>query len=470
MPWIELITDFLINRPLVLILLMAVPLFLISYFGQRYPTRRLFWVIGIPTLISLAIIQVPFLGWCLIILDLAILAVAAFDLFTIVTANFFSVERQVIQIASLKKSHDCELIVTNTSNHLCLVEVKDDLPGSFVATPDHFQYWLKPKSRASMRYSFTSHQRGRFTLECVYLRVASRLGLWQAYYSIPLNSQINVYPDLKQISEYDLLARTNRLNLLGVRKTRRIGSDNEFERLRDFRQDDNYKFIDWRSTARRNKLTVRDFQSNQSQRIIFMVDCGRMMTGRVGDISMLDHSLNAMLMLSYIALRQGDSVGLVCFSDSIHTSIPPRNGVKHLNRLLHASFDQHPKFVESRYDRAFLHLKRHFHKRALVVLITNVIDEINSNQIEQYMSTLTGRHLPLASLLRDHQMFDAIDNYQGGSKDLYTAAAAAKIATWRQQVITDLQHQGVLTLDVFPQQLTAQLVNQYLAIKAKHLL
>ena len=99
-----------------------------------------------------------------------------------------------------------------------------------------------------------------------------------------------------------------------------------------------------------------------------------------------------------------------------------------------------------------------------------MIDEINSHQIEQYMSTLTGRHLPLATLLRDHLLFDAIDGYQEGSREMHEAGAAAKIATWRQEVITDLQHQGVLTLDVFPGQLTTQLVNQYLAIKAKHLL
>ncbi len=470
MTWIEYTTDFMTNRPLVLILLMAAPLLLISRFANRYPTRRLLWIFGIPTLLSLAIVQLPLLIWYLAILDLAILSFAIYDLFTIVQARFFGAERKLIHIASLGKAHDSELIISNTSTHDCQVEVKDDLPTGFTAEPEQFEHWLKQQSKSSMRYSFRSHERGRFHMNCVYLKVSSRFGLWQAYYRIPTPSEINVYPNLKQISEYDLLARTNRLNLLGVRRTRRIGSDNEFERLRDFRQDDNYRFIDWRSTARRNKLTVRDFQSNQSQRIIFMVDCGRMMTGQSGDISMLDHSLNAMLMLSYVALRQGDSVGLICFSDSIHKSVPPKNGTKHLNRLLHSSFDQHPRFVESRYDKAFLYLKNNFQKRALVVLITNVIDEINSNQIEQYMTTLTGRHLPMASLLRDQRMFDAIDHYNGDPEHLYSAGAAANIANWRQQVITDLQHQGVLTVDVFPHQLTAQLVNQYLAIKAKHLL
>ena len=186
---------------------------------------------------------------------------------------------------------------------------------------------------------------------------------------------------MQQLSEYAMLARTNRLSLMGVRRTRKVGQDNDFERLRDYTLDDNYKHIDWRATARRRKLTVKDFQTSQSQRIIFLLDCGRMMTNEAAGLSLLDHSLNAMLMLSYVALRQGDSVGLICFSDEIHTFVPPRGGMNQMNRLLHASFDRFPQLVESRYDQAFLYLTSHCKKRSLVVLMTNVIDEVNAHQI-----------------------------------------------------------------------------------------
>ena len=272
------------------------------------------------------------------------------------------------------------------------------------------------------------------------------------------------------MSEYAVLARTNRLSLMGVRRTRRIGQDNEFERLRDYTQDDNFKHIDWRTTARRNKLTVKDFQTNQSQRIIFMLDCGRMMTNEAAGLSLLDHSLNAMLMLSFVALRQGDNVGLICFSDEIHTFVPPKGGMKQMNQLLHASFDRFPQLVESRYDEAFLYLGTNCKKRSLVVLISNVIDEVNAHQIHQYLTNLVGRHLPLGVLLRDRQLFDAVETEYLQGSSLYQAAAAADILTWRHQVITDLEHRGVLALDVFPEDMTAPLVNRYLDVKARHLL
>lgn len=143
---------------------------------------------------------------------------------------------------------------------------------------------------------------------------------------------------------------------MGMRRQRRIGQDNEFERLRDYTLDDNFKHIDWRSTARRGKLTVKDFQVNQSQRVLFMIDCGRMMTGTAEGISLLDHALNAALMLSYVALVKGDSVGLVCFADDIQRFVPPRSGMNQMNRLLHAVFDRFGDMVESRYDEAFVYL------------------------------------------------------------------------------------------------------------------
>jgi len=275
---------------------------------------------------------------------------------------------------------------------------------------------------------------------------------------------------MKQLGQYAVLARTNRLRLVGFRRTRRIGQDHDFERLRDYNVDDNYKHIEWRATARRQKLTVKDFQTTQSQRIIFLIDCGRMMTNEAAGLSLLDHALNAMLMLSYVALRQHDAVGLISFSDEIHGFVPPTGGMAQMNRLLHASFNRFPRLVESRYDQVFRYLADHLRKRSLVVLVTNVIDEVNAHQVQRYLTNLVGRHLPLGVLLRDRRLFEAIDEEDSRAENLWQAAAAADILAWRQQVLSDLNARGALSLDVFPEQMTAPLVNRYLEIKARHLL
>jgi uncharacterized protein (DUF58 family) len=447
----------------------------LAYWLRIFPHRPLVYLAMLPAGLSLLLLLPRFTGdttawYPLLLVDALLVLVAVVDLMSLPRRKTFAVDRETERVASLGKPHPVTLIVSNYSRFARFVWVRDGVPHELRPKPDDFQLSLTARSRAVLHYQLHSTRRGAFTLPSAHLRVRSRWGFWQRFLDYEVPSTIHVYPDMKQVSEYALLARTNRLSLLGVRRTRKIGQDNEFERLRDYTPDDNYKHIDWRTTARRQKLTVKDFQANQSQRLIFMLDCGRMMTNMAGDLSLLDHSLNAMLMLSYVALAHGDAVGLLSFSDEIHTYIPPSGGAHQVNRLLHASFDRFPRLVESRYDQAFLYLAAHCRKRSLVVLISNLIDEVNANQVGRYLKNFSGRHLPLGVLLRDHRLFDPADVPSPEGESLYQAAVAADILTWRSQVLADLDAKGVLSLDVYPENLTTPLINSYLEIKARHLL
>lgn len=472
--------------PLWLLLTLIVALLLVAWRFRIFPHRPLIVVVTLVTLLSAWLVPLPDIWPWVLAVDVVVIVAAVVDILSLARPQSFAVERQVGRIASLGKPHRVTLTVSNHVTRRQPVWIRDGVPNDMVAEPDEFCIELQERSRSSLSYTLRPQRRGAFLLEDVYIRVRSRWGLWQRMLREPCRSQVNVYPDMKQLEEYALLARTNRLSLMGVRRTRKVGQDNEFERLRDYSRDDNYRHIDWRATARRRKLTVKDFQANQSQRIVFLVDCGRMMTGEAAGVSLLDHALNAMLMLSYVALKKGDQVGLLCFSDRIQTFVPLAGGGGQTNRLLHAAHDRYPEMVESRYDDAFLHLDAHVRKRALVVLITNVIDEVNARQIGRHLRVLAGRHLPLGVLLRDHALFDAIERFEAEGwrpeagvnvsglqppvSSLFPAAAAADILTWRHRVLADLEMSGVLSMDVFPENLAAPLVNRYLDIKARHLL
>ncbi len=449
---------------------LALPVAGLAWWLRIYPRRGLVCLAVGPALATLALIFEPGATRAIIALDVAAALLALADLFTLPRRKAFSFERATVQIASLARPHAVTLTVVNHSALRQRVALRDGLPHELRPEPQEFQVSLDGLSRAVLGYALRPRRRGAFAIERVFLRARSRLGLWQRLLEYPLALTINVYPDLQQLEQYALLARTNRLALLGVRRTRRIGQDHEFERLRDYTVDDNYKRIDWRATARRNKLTVRDFQATQCQQIVFLLDAGRLMTNESARLTLLDHSLNAMLMLSYVALRQGDQVGLIHFADDVDCCVPPRRGMRQMNRLLHASFDRFPRLVETRYDRAFRYLNGHFRKRSLVILITSIIDEVNAAEFDRYLTNLVGRHLPLAVLLRDHRLFDAVAPEQPNSRQLWRYAAAADIIAWRHQVLTDLHGKGVLSLNVFPEQMTAPLVNRYLEIKARHLL
>ncbi len=453
-----------------LIVLFSAPLLALAWWKRIFPHTPLVVLLAVPAALALFLLAAPSLLVLIALADATIFLVAVGDLLTLPRKRSFAMERETTRVVSVQKTHRVTLHISNFSRRPRTGWIRDDIPQEFTATPKEFVLRLAGRSRVTVHYELVGSRRGAFSLRQVHLRVRSLLGLWQRLLVYPQVSELNVYPDMKQLSEYAILARTNRLSLMGVRRTRRVGLENDFERLRDYTLDVNYRYIDWRASARRLKLTVKDFQTSQSQRIIFLLDCGRLMTNEAAGLSLLDHSLNAALLLSYVALRQGDSVGMIAFSDRVLRYVPPRGGMKQMNQLLHASFDQFPDLIESRYDDAFLYLNTHCKKRSLVVLVTNVIDEVNSHQIERYLRNLVGRHLPLAVLLRDHQLFDAADREPASEPQLYEAAAASEILIWRHQVLRDLERSGVLSLDVFPEDMTAPLVNSYLELKARHLL
>jgi len=458
--------------PWLLFIVLTAPLVMVAWRLKAYPTWS--WMAMLAASLVLSLLAAFVSAWAAVVLliDSVLVTLVVADLMILMTATRRGVyaERDVARTASLGVELPSEITLRNDTPVRLRGVVCDDLPIDFTCHPAQHRLDLPPRALVTMRRKLMPGRRGAFTLEHVYLSLQSPLRLWVRQVKLNVVSRLNVYPDMKQISDYALLARTNRLSLIGVRRTRRIGQDSEFERLRDYTRDDTYRHIDWRSTARRGKLTVRQFQSDQSQRVIFLLDCGRMMTNQREGFSLLDHALNSMLMMSYVALAQGDEVGMLCFSDSVHSYLPPRGGASQMNRLLQAGFDQFPRMVESRYDDAFLYLSNHCKRRSLVVFTTSVIDEVNATQIVDYLANLTGRHLPLGVLIRDRQMFDAADSPDGGPQNMYAAAAAADILLWRHERIVDLQHRGVLVVDAFPEDLAAPMVNEYLRIKAKHLL
>lgn len=458
--------------PWLFLLVFALPLAVAAWRFQCYPTRLWVGTLCVSLIASLITVFVPSFMVVALILDALLVIVVSVDFVSLYlgTSQGISVARDVTRSCSLGVPVNSSLTVENRSSQTLVGKACDDLPGEFKATPAEHDLRLPRMGRVTFARKLLPQRRGAFKLEYAYLKFFSPFRFWVRYLRFDVENELNVYPDMKQLSDYALLARTNRLSLIGVRKTRRIGQDSDFERLRDYSRDDNFKHIDWRSTARRNRLTVRQFQSDQSQRVIFLLDCGRMMTNTREGYSLLDHALNSALMMAYVALHQGDSVGMLCFSDTIHAYIPPRGGKSQMNRLIHAGFDQFPRMVESRYDQAFVYLSNHCKRRSLVVLATNIIDEVNAAAVTDYLSNINGQHLPLGVIMRDRTLFETADSPDGGDGNLYRAAAAADILVWRDQVLRDLEHRGVLLVDSFPDELTAPLVNQYLDIKAKHLL
>ena len=438
-----------------------------------WPGRNLALAAVVPAVMSLALMmpRSEALRPALFGLDAALGFVALVDLATILGRSRLRVTRDCGAVASLGEAQEVELTIENLGRLRRVLRVKDDVPEAFEAEPAEFLVSVPGRGLVVVRYAAVPKRRGSYRFRRVYALASSRLGFWRRSLRLPAETAVRVYPDVRQIARYTLLARRDKLSALGVRRSRRLGTDNEFERLRDYIEGDEPRNLDWRATARRRKLTVRDHQVNQSQRVIFLIDCGRMMAGDTGGgLSPLDHAFNAMLMLAHVALIRGDQVGLLAYSDRVRAYVPPAGGPRRINRLVHGVHNLFPELVESRHDHAFVELDRRCRKRSLVILMTNVFDDVNARQVVDHLCNLVGRHLPLAVLLRDRDIFALADDAPDSGPGLFAGAAAASILNWRERVLASVRRRGALTLDVFPDELTAPLVNRYLQIKARHLL
>ena len=369
------------------------------------------------------------------------------------------------------------------------VEIALDIPGSFTYVvgdgiaapltdrPMALILDLTPRARCETKIKVTANERGGFRFGGLHVSLLSPMKLWRRQVLVGNELPIRVHPDLKQLANYALLARTDRLNLIGVRRVQRIGGDTEFERLRDYHHNDALNRMDWKATARRDHLTVRDYRTSQAQGLVLLIDAGRMMVSRQGGLNLLDHAIDAALMLAFVAIHQGDRVGLIAYADGIKRYVPSAGGPRQMQRLVHALHDLHAERVESRHEEAFMHLAAHERKRSLVVALTHVLDGVNADHIERHLRRLVGRHLPLAILLQDRDLHDLLPEsadlqpqLEEDPARLWSAGAAAAIIGWRQELIDRLKRHGCLVIDVQPNQLTSGIVSRYLEIKASHLL
>jgi uncharacterized protein (DUF58 family) len=438
-----------------------------------WPGRTLLYALLVPAFGTLGLLA-PGLGWLkpsILGLDLAVVVLALVDLGSLRGVQRLKAEREVERVVSLAERFESRVRLSNPSGRTWRFRLEDDRPREIEQEPREFRGKIPGQKELEFESQNVALRRGSYELRWVYVLVESAWGFWRRRALIPCRTLLRVYPDVRQIARYTVLARRDRLAALGVRRSRRLGTDNEFERLRDYLEGDEPRHIDWRATARRRKLTVRAHQTNQAQRVIFLIDAGRMMAGAGNDeLTPLDHAFNAILLLAHVALVRGDQVGLLVYSDRMRAYVPPAGGAKRINRLVHAVHNIFPELVESRHDRAFVELEERCRRRSLVILITNLFDDMGAEGLTRHLGNLSGRHLPLAVVLRDRDIFELADRAEGAERSLYRGAAAASMLNWRERVLAGLRQRGALVLDVFPEELTAPLVNRYLEIKARHLL
>lgn len=436
------------------------------------PTLRLVLLAMAPLLLGIGMAIDPSFLRPMLAADAGLVLIALLD-GLLASGRLIVVTRESPAVLSVGRANPVRLQIRSLARRRLDVSVTDDRPADIGVDNLPARVTLDPRGRATVVYHLKPARRGAVELGDHHVRYPSPLGLWQRQLRLRERHTAKVYPDVAAVRVYELLARQSRENLL-VRAVRLRGGENEFERLREYGRDDEYRNIDWKATARRGRLIVREYQQERNQTVVCLLDCGRLMTAESGGLAQLDHALNAVLMLAHVAARAGDQLGLMAFDARVRSYLPPVGGRRAAQRVAHATYDLHPSLVETDFEGAFMELSKRLRKRALVVLFTQVIDDVSAQAVLRQVRSLRPRHLPVCVLFRDPDLDRLAEPSTGLASapdgELYVAAAAAETILWRERLVRDLKTGGALVLHVPPRQTTPAVINRYLQIKAQHLL
>ncbi len=326
---------------------------------------------------------------------------------------------------------------------------------------------IRPHETIEFRYHVRPPRRGDYRFGDLNLRWWGVLGLSVRQARYPAAADVKVYPNLLDIRKYELLVRKGQLSEMGLRHTRLLGSGTEFERLREYQLDDEFRRIDWKAMARRGKPITREFETERSQNIIALLDVGRLMRSPVGDLAKVDYAVNAVLMLSYVAGLRGDKVGLLAFADQVMHYLAPKAGKGQFYRMLALLYAIESQPVESDYARAFAYLGAKHKKRSLIVIFTDLASGLAATSIVSQVAPLWPRHLPLLVAISDPSVVELAHIAPQDSPSVYQRAVAEQLLHERTLTMESLRQRGVLTLDVPANQLTIAVVNKYLELKAR---
>ncbi|MCZ6617199.1 MAG: DUF58 domain-containing protein [Gammaproteobacteria bacterium] len=421
---------------------------------------------AVPLLVLVALLLLPALFWSgpeAWLVPVAIgLGVLGLDLVRLWMMDVPEVSRHVAPNIPVNRESRVQITVSNRTSQPLRFEVHDEVPDACSVAGIPRTLRLAAGERGELEYVLTATRRGDARFGRIICLFHSSFGFWQRKVSLGESHNVRVYPDFAVISNYLELVSDQHSIRMGIKLTQRRGEGLEFQQLREYREGDTIRQIDWKATARRQALISREYQEERDQRVLFMIDSGRRMRTRDGVLSHFDHALNGMLLLAYIALRQGDSVALKLFGTE-RKWVPAQRGVGSVNLLLNEVYDLHTGTEAADYISAAEEVMARQRKRTLVVLMTNLREE--DADLLPALKLLRQRHVVILANLRESVLDVTAQQIPLGFEDSLKVAGTIRHLAQRQHYQTQCLPLAHMVLDCTPQELPVRVVNAYWQIK-----
>jgi uncharacterized protein (DUF58 family) len=425
---------------------------------------RFYFTLVTAILLAFASSWVPH-GMDLSLLLTLLLACAVLGDAVLIPRDALRVKRSVPPILKQAQLFKVELSLLNRSENTAVFQILDSPPVEFTGASKLMTVQLAPKKETAQTYTLKSYRRGNFSFGAVYYRITGPLGLIQRQAKIDLPQGVQVLPDMSGEGSRDLQLALAGAFQAGRRKAVRRGEGSEFESLREHQRDDDFRQIDWKASAKRGKLISRQYETERDQRLMILLDTGRLMSPKIGDYRKIDYAINASVHLAQVALHKGDLVGYAIFDDELRAFAEPKKGQTQMSHLVRNLTSLHATRLESDYASVFHHVLRRCSRRTLIVCFTDLGDPHSANSLLHAALPLLPRHLPVIVTVSNSEVLAVTRKTPENEFEVYRHVAAQEIWNDYQRTLRGMRSRGVSTVSVPAQELSTAAINEYLRIK-----
>lgn len=376
------------------------------------------------------------------------------------------VERRHPPVVVAGTTAEISWVLRSESGRRLRVHVADSLAPSLRAGTRRFVVTLPAGGVARLSTRITPIRRGRFDLDHLTVRIEGRLGLGARQRDVPLATVLRVHPPFRSREEAEIKIRRGRILEVGLRSARGLGGGTEFEQLREYGPDDEFRRIDWTATARAGKAIVRTYRAERNQSVIVMLDNGRVMAGRVEGVPRVEHAMDAVMMLAAVATRLGDRCGLVAFDRQVRAVVPPARHSDQVGRMTEAMYSLEPELAESDYTGAFAEVVARYRRRAMLVLLTDLNEQAVRDSVLPALPLVTRTHLVVVGGVRDPQVEAWASGGADDAASAYRRVAAVEALADRDRTAARLRGLGATVVDAAPGRLATELADAYLLVKS----
>ena len=350
------------------------------------------------------------------------------------------------------------------------INIIDEMPFQFQARDKEFNLTIGPGKNKTLEYIIHPVKRGEYSFGAINVFAKSPIGLVQKRYRFSQDMVVPVYPSFLQMRKYELLAISNNLTNAGIKKIRKIGSNAEFDQIKEYVSGDDFRTINWKATARKNKMMVNQYQDEKSQQVYSVIDMGRVMKMPFEGLSLLDYAINASLVISNIAIIKQDKAGIITFSHKVQSSLPAERRNAQLQKILELLYNQKTGYLESDFEKLYINIKTKINQRSLLLLYTNFESVSGLQRQLKYLRRLAKDHLLVVIFFENTELQKFIDKPAVTTEDVYNKTIAQKFAYEKKLIVKELEKYGIHCILTDPLKLSVNTINKYLELKARGLI